>query len=206
MSSVQYFKEVAQDWDQMADSFFGDSPRDTIYSNANWSCIETVADLGCGAGYLSEGLSDRSVQIIAVDQSQEMLEIMKTKLGDENIEYKKGDGGSIPLSDNSVDLAMANMFLHHVDEPEKTINEAYRIVKPGGQCIFTDLDEHDNEFLVTEQHDKWMGFKREDIIRWMTNAGFKNVTIDCVGADCCASSCRSDAEAKVSIFIAKGEK
>ncbi|MDG2449186.1 MAG: class I SAM-dependent methyltransferase [Saprospiraceae bacterium] len=206
MSSVQYFKEVASEWDQMADSFFGESPRKMIYDNANWSQIKTVADLGCGAGYLTEGLADRDVKVTAIDQSQEMLDMMKSKLGEDRIDYLKGDGGSIPLEDNSIDLAIANMFLHHVDHPPKTIKEAYRIVKPGGQWIFTDLDEHENEFLVTEQHDKWMGFKREDITKWMTEAGFINIEIDCVGADCCASSSSSDPEAKVSIFMAKGEK
>ena len=51
-----------------------------------------------------------------------------------------------------------------------------------------------------------MGFERDDIKKWMTDAGFKNVEIDCVGADCCASSCEGEAQAKISIFMAKGEK
>lgn len=206
MSSIQYFKEVATEWDNLADSFFGESPRKSIYALADWDNINKVADLGCGAGYLSEGLKDRDVHITALDQSQEMLDIMRSKLGNEQISYVVADADKLPIENESHDLVMANMFLHHVDRPEQTIKEAYRILKPGGQWIFTDLDEHDNEFLVTEQHDKWMGFKREDIKAWMENAGFKNVVIDCVGADCCASSGSSGDEANVSIFIAKGDK
>ena len=206
MSSIQYFKEVATEWDNLADSFFGESPRKSIYAAADWQNVSQVADLGCGAGYLTEGLMEREVHITALDQSKEMLDTMKSKLGDEKINYVVADANELPLENESIDLAMANMFLHHVDHPEQTIKEAYRILKSGGQWIFTDLDEHDNEFLVTEQHDKWMGFKREDIIEWMRGAGFTDVTIDCVGADCCASSCSSGDQAKVNIFIAKGKK
>ena len=206
MSSKQYFKEIATEWDGMANSFFGDGPKMTISAMVDWDKVDTAADLGCGSGYLTEEILAHQKQVISVDQSQEMLDQVKKKFQSDQVETRKGDGGDIPIQDGEVELAVANMFLHHVDNPEETIAEAYRILKPGGRWIFTDLDSHDNEFLVTEQHDKWMGFERSDIEKWMKSAGFKNIEIDCVGANCCASSgCGSDA-AEVSIFVAKGEK
>ena len=157
MSSVQYFKEVATEWDNMADSFFGEGPRKTIYSHVKWDKVKTIADLGCGSGYLTEGLLDKDVMVNAVDQSQEMLDAMKAKYGEEKINFRQGSADALPIENDSIDLAMANMFLHHVDNPEHTINEAFRILKPGGQWIFTDLDSHDNHFLVTEQHGQMDG-------------------------------------------------
>jgi ubiquinone/menaquinone biosynthesis C-methylase UbiE len=55
------------------------------------------------------------------------------------------------------------MLLHHVENPKVAIKEMVRILKPGGMIVITDLDEHKFEFLKTEQHDRWMGFKREDV-------------------------------------------
>jgi len=206
MSSINYFKEVSSDWDTMSNNFFGDAPRNSIYAQVEWHEVANVADIGCGAGYLTEGLIDRDLHITAIDQSPEMLEVMKSKIGEKKITYKVGDAETLPVPNDKMNLVMANMYLHHVENPLEAIREMYRILKPGGQLIFTDLDKHDNHFLVTEQHDKWMGFERGDVKDWMSEVGFKEVITDCVGSECCASSCNEDAQAKISIFITKGVK
>jgi len=100
----------------------------------------------------------------------------------------------------------ANMYLHHVENPPVAIKEMARILKLGGMLVVTDLDEHNFEFLKTEQHDRWMGFKREDVNCWFVEAGLKEAMVDCVGENCCAqSSCGGD-YASVSIFVASGKK
>ncbi|MFO7658745.1 MAG: methyltransferase domain-containing protein [Bacteroidales bacterium] len=103
--------------------------------------------------------------------------------------------------------AFANMYLHHVDNPEKAIKEMSRIIKKGGKLIITDLDKHTYEFLRTEQYNKWLGFNRNDIMRWFESAGLKNIVLDCVGDNCCADSqCKQTERAEISIFIGYGEK
>jgi hypothetical protein len=68
------------------------------------------------------------------------------------------------------------------------------------------VDEHHFEFLRAEHHDRWMGFKREDVRQWFLEAGLKDIVIDCVGEDCCArSDCGAD-YASISIFVVCGEK
>jgi SAM-dependent methyltransferase len=97
------------------------------------------------------------------------------------------------------------MYLHHVENPEKAINEMSRILKQGGKLFITDLDKHNHEFLRTEQYDKWLGFNRNDIKKWFESAGLKNVVVDCVGAKCCADSESKNTErAEISIFIGYG--
>jgi len=51
-----------------------------------------------------------------------------------------------------------------------------------------------------------MGFKREDIKCWFIEAGLKDVVVDCVGENCCASSSCGNEYASVSIFVASGKK
>lgn len=58
----------------------------------------------------------------------------------------------------------------------------------------------------TEQHDRWLGFKRQDIELWLVDAGLKEVLVDCVGEDCCAQSSCGCESASISIFIATGVK
>jgi hypothetical protein len=81
-----------------------------------------------------------------------------------------------------------------------------RILRPGGRLVITDLDEHSFEFLRTEQRDRWLGFKREDVRMWLSQAGLRGVATDCAGENCCAQSAGGDALASVSIFVAHGQK
>lgn len=207
LNSKDYFEIVAEDWDKMGNSFFGNAPRDRIYKELNFKDGMTVADLGCGTGYLLEGLTDKKLNLIAVDQSEMMLEQIKVKFHNhQGLTVIEGTSEALGIPDESVDIAIFNMYLHHVEMPGAAIKEISRILKKGGIIAFTDLDLHEHEFLVTEQHDRWMGFDRKDIIKWLTSSGFTNVEIDCVGAQCCAESCSSGENAAISIFFAKATK
>lgn len=207
MDSKVYFRDVADKWDTMRQGFFSEAVRDKAYSLADIKAGELAADIGAGTGFITEGLVQKGLRVIAVDLSAEMLEQMKIKFCSSNeIDYRQGEAGCLPIENNYVDYAMANMYLHHVEEPLTAISEMARILKPGGKLVITDLDEHNFEFLRTEHHDRWMGFKREDVKKWFSSAGLKNVVIDCAGGDCCAtSSCGCD-NASISIFVAYGEK
>ncbi len=205
MSSRGYFDQVAPQWDTMRKSFFSDQVREKAYAAAGVQAGKSAADVGAGTGFITEGLIARGVRVIAVDQSEPMLAEMRERFG-ERIDCRLGSADALPLPGDTVDYAFANMYLHHVDEPSRAINEMARIVKPGGKLVITDLDEHHFDFLRTEQYDRWMGFKREDVERWFRAAGLKNVFVDCVGENCCADSKSGADHATVSIFVASGEK
>ena len=207
MSSKPYFDDVANQWDQMRTSFFSEGVRKKALATAGVEKGQIAADIGAGTGFITEALIQAGVSVIAVDQSEAMLEAMKKKFNAiKNIEYRLGEAVDLPIPDESVDHAFANMYLHHVEDPAIGIKEMVRILQPGGMLILTDLDEHDYEFLKTDQHDRWMGFKREDVQHWLKEAGLKQVTVDCADEDCCAQSNCGCEEANISIFIASGQK
>lgn len=205
MSSKGYFDQVAPQWDIMRKSFFSDQVREKAYAVADVQPGKTATDVGAGTGFIAEGLIARGVRVIAVDQSESMLTEIKDRFGD-RIDCRLGGADALPIPEESVDYAFANMYLHHVDEPPRAIQEMARIVKRGGKLVITDLDEHHFDFLRTEQYDRWMGFKREDVARWFRAAGLKNVVVDCVGENCCTDSKSGADHATVSIFVASGEK
>lgn len=207
MNSTDYFRQVATQWDTLRQSFFPEALREEACTVAQVKQGELAADIGAGTGFLTEGLLMRGVKVIAVDRSVEMLEQMQEKFkAHAGVSYRQGEAENLPLENGTVDYALANMFLHHVDTPLTAIKEMARIVKPGGKVVITDLDEHTHEFLRTEHHDQWMGFKRESIRQWLSEAGLANVRIDCFGQNCCAQSSDCQDEASISIFIAYGEK
>jgi len=205
--SKEYFNHVAEKWDEMRKDFFSETLRNTAYKKADIKPEKIAVDLGAGTGFISEGLLKKGLKVIAVDQSEEMLNIMKNKFSRfSEIQYITSDIEKLPIENDFADYVFANMFLHHVEHPDKAIIEMTRILKKGGKLIITDLDKHDFEFLRTEQFDRWMGFDRNDIKTWFSNSGLKNIVIECAGCDCCADSEESPKKAKVNVFIAIAEK
>jgi ubiquinone/menaquinone biosynthesis C-methylase UbiE len=207
MSSKDYFEKVADQWDQMRKSFFSEKVRKVAVIKADIQAGKLAADIGAGTGFITEELVQNGLKVIAVDQSEAMLEEMKKKFGRfDTVEYRIGDFNNLPMQDETVDYVFANMYLHHVDVPQVAIEEMARILKPGGKVVITDMDEHEFEFLEKEQHDRWMGFKREDVESWFEQAGLKNVKVECVGEECCGESAECGEKASVSLFVAYGEK
>lgn len=183
MTSKDYFEAVAPQWAAMRQEFFSTAVREAAYARAELQPGQTVADLGAGSGFISEGLVGRGLRVIAVDQSPAMLAELRRRLGAAEIDCREGDAEHLPIADAAVDCVFANMLLHHVERPAAAIAEAARTLKPGGRLIVTDLDAHAFAFLREEHHDRWLGFDRADIQRWFEAAGLRNVTVTDAGDD-----------------------
>ena len=207
MSSREYFKEIAGEWDEMRRSFFSDELREKAISFANPVPDSLAADIGAGTGFMTEGLLQKEIRTIVIDQSSEMLEELKKKFNYCTlINCRVGESENLPVEDNTVDYVFANMYLHHVPSPGKAIQEMVRILKPQGKLIITDLDAHNYRFLVEEQHDRWMGFQRNDVKKWFNAAGLEDVQVNCMNENCYSESCAKNTKASINIFMASGIK
>jgi ubiquinone/menaquinone biosynthesis C-methylase UbiE len=207
MSSKAYFDDIAQQWDSIRSEFFSENVREAALNSAGVRAGEIAGDIGAGSGFVTEALLRRGLKVIAVDQSPAMLDALTARFPCAEVETRVGEAEALPLKDASLDYAFANMFLHHVERPAETIREMVRTLKPGGKLVITDVDEHTHEFLRTEQHDRWLGFKREDVAAWFKEAGLVNVRVGGIEGETCSSQSTYTYEsANITIFLAYGEK
>jgi ubiquinone/menaquinone biosynthesis C-methylase UbiE len=207
MSSKDYFDKVAGNWDDMRNEFFSDEVRNKAIEAAGLLPGSVAADIGAGTGFITEGLLTRGAAVVAVDQSRLMLdEIEKKWSSTGRVRTVLGTEEDLRLADGAVETAFANMYLHHVEDPPRAIREMARIVRPGGRLVITDLEEHSFEFLRSEQHDRWLGFKRDEIRRWFEEAGLTDVRVDSTDESCGSSSESAATKASVKIFLAVGTK
>jgi ubiquinone/menaquinone biosynthesis C-methylase UbiE len=208
MSSKQFFNEVAGEWDSMRANFYSEQVREKAFDRAGVRAGQLAADLGAGTGFVTEGLLRRGLSVVAVDQSEVMLAKMRTKFAavPDKVDCRKGEAEELPLHDRSVEHVFANMYLHHVEDPARAITEMARILKPGGRLTVTDVFEHPFEFLKTEHHDRWLGFRREALEEWLTAAGLREVFVDDLGEECRVRPQGGGDEAVMNIFVASGRK
>lgn len=137
-----------------------------------------IADLGAGEGTLSQLLALHAKRVIAVDNSEKMIEygakLARTQRL-RNLEFRLGDLESIPIADGEVDVAFFSQSLHHAMHPEKAIAEARRILKPGGRIAILDLVRHQFEEAREMYADIWLGFTEYELQNFLKKAGFRNV-------------------------------
>ena len=145
-----------------------------------------IADLGAGEGLISQLLARRADQVICIDNAPKMVDFgsqLAKKNGFTNLIYKLGDIESVPLKDKSVDLALLSQALHHASRPQKAVQEAYRILKPGGQVIILDLLEHQFDKARELYADEWLGFSENNLYQFFKVAGFRQIEVNVVSKE-----------------------
>ena len=98
--------------------------------------IHPVLDLGCGDGLFSNILfKNRDFIDAAIDTSETEVELAYKKTVYREI--KVADAHDIPYHDESFNFILANDLFHHLQNPLVALNEASRVLNPGGLLCFT---------------------------------------------------------------------
>jgi len=171
VDSKAFFGAVGGTWTELRDSLFGQAAA-TEALLALLAPTTTVADLGCGTGFLASQLAPWVARIDAVDRESSMLDAARKRLAAyDNIYFHQGDVIDVPLPDQSVDMALALLLLHHIDDPLLVVQQAARILRPGGRLLIVDMTKHDrNEYRDTMGH-VHLGFEEQEISAWAGRSG-----------------------------------
>jgi ubiquinone/menaquinone biosynthesis C-methylase UbiE len=100
-----------------------------------------------------------------------------------NVEFKLGEAEDIPVKDNSADLVMSNCVINLAPNKEKVYREIYRVLKPGGRFVVSDLvTEKELDESIRNNPEKLVAcvggaLTEKGYIGAIKKAGFKNVKI-----------------------------
>ena len=136
---------------------------------------ESILEIGFGPGRTIDLLADRSASVTGVDVSDEMLRLAtqrNAKLIDaQRVALAVNDGTRLPLEDDSIDAVLSVHNIYFWPEPETTISEIARVLRPGGRVL---LVFRGAEHSLPGRLDRsvYRAVTTRDAIGWLESAGF----------------------------------
>ena len=141
---------------------------------------DTYLEIGCGGGALLEKALQVVNRAAAIDHSSDMIGIAKEKLRNispDRINLITGDAAELPWDSESFSTAAsANMFFF-VKEPQKALNEIYRVLLTGGRFAMVTMGNS----ILGKITFGWLfslkTYSDKNMTAMLTKAGFKNITV-----------------------------
>ena len=186
-----------------------------------------ILELACGTGRVTAHLA-KSVKhdsLIATDLNKDMIEVAKQNVTDKKIKWMVADALALPFEKNSFDAVVCQFGIMFFPDKLKGLQEAYRVLKPGGKLIFNTWDKVENNPAIHEGRkiiESYFGdtppsfynvpfsmYREEEFQSLLKNAGFKNIKISLVKKEGVSASAADLAKGMVEvnpIYLAIVEK
>lgn len=197
VSSSDLPGETATHYDQFFGPLFFEPYATEVAKRIDPDPVSIVLEIAAGTGRVTRHIRERirpSAKLIASDISGDMLAVAKRKLSHLDIDWQNIDAQQLPFSDNSIDLVVCCFGYMFVPDKPKAFAEVYRVLKPGGQILFTTWDKLENnaasycsrsiaqsylEVPLPESYNLATSMSDEAVITpLLEDAGFANISIE----------------------------
>jgi len=101
--------------------------------------LGNLAEFGCGTGFFTQVLASKADNVVATDLSPDMLALARDQIKAVHVTFQTEDGQQTSFRDGVFDTTFMSLVIHFT-EPDKTLAEMRRILKPGGTLIIANLD------------------------------------------------------------------
>ena len=106
-----------------------------------------ILDVGAGTGRLALRLANFGAEVTVLDISEEMLK----KIKDSRLKIVIGDAENLSFDDECFDIVIATFLIVHIKDLDRFFSEVYRVLKPGGIFLVTNINQRKPPEVKTEK-------------------------------------------------------
>jgi ubiquinone/menaquinone biosynthesis C-methylase UbiE len=128
------WSQRAETYDAMFASISTQAIRDILDSLRDLKGIKHL-DVACGTGHLVAAASQRGTTSEGVDFAETMVNVARRTYPREI--FKVADAAQLPYKDCSFEVVTCAFGLSHMENPQAAVDEAFRVLRPGGRFAFT---------------------------------------------------------------------
>ncbi len=176
-TAAAYFARNAEQWGRIRSLYITEAEVESAMLDLLGSDkFGTLLDIGTGTGRVLQVMSEHFEEGVGVDLSHEMLGVARANLesaGQTNAYVRFADLYALPFENASVDLVTIHHVLHFLEEPAMALQEAARVLRPGGRIMIVDFAPHDVEFLRDEHAHRRLGFDDQEVTGWLNDCGLE---------------------------------
>jgi len=181
-AALDYFSRNAETWDKLRSLHVDDAEVERVLLDLMPSRgAHSLLDIGTGTGRMLELFGPRVDYAEGIDRSHDMLAVARANLqqsGLDNCTVRQADIYQLPFPDGSFDAVTANQVLHYLDLPAQAIDEAARVLKPGGWMLIVDFAPHELDSLREEHAHRRLGFASDEVKKWLDKSGLRCTVVE----------------------------
>ncbi len=169
-----FYKYLSTVYDRINPFIWNEQMRDEAIGWLDISPEDRVLDVGCGTGFATEGLLQKTEHVYGLDQSPDQLSKAFAKFGKRGpVQFHKGDAERLPFADNSFDVVWSSGSIEYWPNPVAALRECRRVGKPGGQVLIVGPDSPNNVVFEKLADAIMLFYDESEADRMFTEAGFE---------------------------------
>ena len=171
-----FYKYLSQVYDRVNPFIWNEEMREEAIGMLDIDEDDRVLDVGCGTGFATEGLLERTENVHGLDQSVHQMEKAWAKLGKHDpVQFARGDAERLPYQTDSFDVLWSSGSIEYWPNPVMALREFRRVVKPGGQVLIVGPNNPKSTIGQKVADAIMLFYDAEEADRMFSRAGYEEI-------------------------------
>ena len=169
-----FYKYLSKVYDQINPFIWNEEMRTEALDLLDIEDGDRVLDVGCGTGFATEGILERTEHVHGLDQSVHQMEKAWQKFGKhDRVRFYRGDAERLPFEDDTFDIVWSSGSIEYWPDPVAALVECRRIAKPGGQVLIVGPNYPSNTVFQKLADAFMLFYSADEADRMFEEAGYE---------------------------------
>ncbi|MFB6120061.1 MAG: methyltransferase domain-containing protein [Halobacteriaceae archaeon] len=171
-----FYRYLSTVYDRVNPFIWNEEMRDEAIEMLDLTAGDRVLDVGCGTGFATDALLDRTENVHGLDQSEHQLEQAWAKLGKyDPVSFVRGDAERLPYDDDAFDVVWSSGSIEYWPNPVTALRELRRVTRPGGEVLVVGPDAPKNTLFRKVADAIMLFYDEAEADRMFREAGYGDV-------------------------------